>query len=45
MIFEFKYKKKLHNLLHPIMRMKFKKVAIELLDNWQEIIEHEKWND
>jgi len=39
MIFEFKYKKKLHNLLHPIMKMKFRKISNELLDNWQKMIE------
>lgn len=39
MIFEFKYKKKLYNLLHPIMKMKFKKISNELLDNWQKIFE------
>ena len=38
MIFEFTYKKKILNLLHPIMKMKFKKISNELLDNWQKII-------
>lgn len=39
MIFEFTYKNKMLNLMHPIMKMKFKKVSNELLDNWQEKIE------
>ena len=42
MIFDFKYKKKLYNLLHPFIKIKFKKVANELLDNWQAMIEHAK---
>jgi len=40
MIFEFKYKKKLYNLLHPIMKIKFGKISNELLDNWQKMIEN-----
>ncbi|PCJ63929.1 MAG: hypothetical protein COA58_14965 [Bacteroidetes bacterium] len=39
MIFEFSYKKKILNLLHPIMKMKFSQASNELLDNWQKIIE------
>lgn len=39
MIFEFTYKKKILNLIHPLMKMKFKKVSNELLDNWQKMIE------
>jgi len=39
MIFELKYKKKIYNLFHPIMKMKFKKIVNELLDNWQAILE------
>jgi len=39
MIFEFTYKKKILNLMHPIMKMKFKKISNELLDNWQKILE------
>jgi len=42
MIFEFKYKRKVYNLLHPIMRMKFKRVVTELLDNWQDMLEQEQ---
>lgn len=39
MIFEFTYKKKILNLMHPIMKMKFNKISNELLDNWQKLIE------
>jgi len=39
MIFEFEYKKSIHNiLLHPFMKYKFSKVCKELLDNWQKLI-------
>lgn len=39
MIFEFTYKKKILNLFHPLMKIKFKKVSNELLDNWVKMIE------
>jgi ribosome-associated toxin RatA of RatAB toxin-antitoxin module len=40
MHFEFEYKKKFQNVLvHPLLRGKFKKVAEELLDNWQKLLE------
>lgn len=39
MIFEFTYKKKILNLLHPIMKMRFQKISNELLVNWQRILE------
>lgn len=40
MHFEFEYKKKFQNVLvHPLLRGKFKKVAEELLDNWQKLVE------
>ena len=39
MIFEFTYKKKILNLIHPIMKMKFKKTMKELMNNWQNILE------
>jgi ribosome-associated toxin RatA of RatAB toxin-antitoxin module len=40
MNFEFQYKRKFQNwLLHPLLKNKFSKVAEELLDNWQSIIE------
>jgi ribosome-associated toxin RatA of RatAB toxin-antitoxin module len=39
MIFEFTYKKKILNLMHPIMKMKFNKISNELLDNWQKLLE------
>jgi len=36
MFFEFKYKKRMYNLLlHPFMAPQFKKIAEELLDNWE----------
>lgn len=36
MIFEFEYMKKFHNLiLHPLLKFKFSKVCIEIMDNWQ----------
>jgi len=36
MVFEFKYKKRMYNLLlHPFMAPQFKKIAEELLDNWE----------
>lgn len=38
--FEFQYNKKIQNiLLHPIFKMKFIKVAEELLDNWKQELE------
>lgn len=40
MHFEFEYKKKFqHVLVHPLLRGKFKKVAEELLDSWQKLLE------
>lgn len=39
MVFEFTYKNKILNLIHPIMKMKFKKISNELLDNWQKTLE------
>jgi uncharacterized lipoprotein YehR (DUF1307 family) len=38
-IFEFTYKSKIVKLMHPIMKIKFKSISNELLDNWQKIIE------
>ena len=41
MVFEFQYKKNIHNvLLHPFMKGKFNKICDELLDNWQRILEN-----
>ncbi len=41
MIFEFTYKRKIHNLLiHPLMKKKFSKISGELLDNWQNQLEN-----
>lgn len=41
MIFEFTYKRKIHNLLiHPLMKKKFRKISGELLDNWQNQLEN-----
>lgn len=41
MTFEFEYKKPIQDVLvHPFMKNKFTKVCVELLDNWQEIIEN-----
>ncbi|QSE98683.1 type II toxin-antitoxin system RatA family toxin [Fulvivirga lutea] len=40
MVFEFEYKKPIHNVvLHPLMKYQFTKVCEELLDKWQEMIE------
>lgn len=40
MYFEFEYKRKFQNVLvHPLLRGKFKKVAEQLLDNWQKLLE------
>jgi len=40
MEFEFEYTKKIHNiLLHPLLKMKFTKVCIEIMDNWQSTLE------
>lgn len=40
MHFEFQYKRKYQNwLLHPFLKSKFSKIAEELLDNWQKILE------
>lgn len=39
MIFEITYKIKILNLLHPVMKIKFKQISNELLDNWQKILE------
>jgi len=37
MVFEFKYKKRMHNLLlHAFMAPQFKNIAEELLDNWED---------
>jgi len=39
MIFDFAYNKRIMNLLlHPILRIKFKKIAEELLDNWEKML-------
>ena len=39
--FDFRYKRKVHNLLiHPMLKGKFKKTGEELLDNWQAILEN-----
>lgn len=40
MIFELKYKKKIINLFHPILKTKFNKISNELLDNWQKMLEN-----
>lgn len=40
MIFEFEYSKKIMNVVfHPIMKLKFRKICDELLDNWQNVIQ------
>lgn len=40
MLFDFQYKRNFQNwLLHPLLKGKFTKVANELLDNWQKILE------
>jgi len=40
MEFEFEYTKKIHNIiLHPLLKMKFTKVCIEIMDNWQSTLE------
>jgi len=40
MVFEFEYKKKFQNIiLHPLLKFKFTKVCIEIMDNWQSTLE------
>jgi ribosome-associated toxin RatA of RatAB toxin-antitoxin module len=40
MIFEFEYTKKIQNLIiHPLLKFKFTKVCIEIMDNWQSTLE------
>uniref|UniRef100_UPI003742D91A type II toxin-antitoxin system RatA family toxin n=1 Tax=Changchengzhania lutea TaxID=2049305 RepID=UPI003742D91A len=40
MEFEFEYSKKIHNIiLHPLLKLKFTKVCLEIMDNWQSILE------
>ena len=39
MIFKFKYKMKIINLMHPLMKIRFTRISSELLDNWQNILE------
>ena len=39
MIFEFKYKRAIYNiLLHPFLKIKFNQTGYELLDNWQKVL-------
>lgn len=45
MLFEFQYKRKFQNwLLHHFLRAKFSKIAEDLLDNWQNILEKKAVN-
>ncbi len=40
MVFEFEYTKRILNiLLHPILKMKFTKICIEIMDKWQSKLE------
>lgn len=42
MHFDFMYKRKIQNILaHPLVKGKFNKTAIDLLDNWQKMLENE----
>lgn len=42
MHFDFMYKRKIQNVIvHPLVKGKFNKTAIELLDNWQKMLENE----
>ncbi|WP_062053276.1 type II toxin-antitoxin system RatA family toxin [Aquimarina longa] len=39
MMFDFAYKKKIHNIIiHPFMKKEFNKISNELLDNWVDIL-------
>ncbi|MFC0264391.1 type II toxin-antitoxin system RatA family toxin [Fontibacter flavus] len=41
MLFDFQYKRKYQNwLLHPLLKGRFSKTAVELLDNWQKMLEN-----
>ena len=42
MVFDLTYKFQILNLLHPLMKIKFKLISNELLNNWQNNLENEK---